>query len=86
MVEGAAPVPEAAASRWIHRLAAPAAIAACVMVFYWAPLTSSSASIQREAADLALPVAKVFLRSAFAPQITVLDSLCVVRLPATRQS
>jgi hypothetical protein len=56
MVERAAPVPGAAASRWIHRLAAPAAIAACVMVFYWVPMTSSSASIQWEAADVHYPL------------------------------
>jgi hypothetical protein len=56
MVERAAPVPGAAASRWIHRLAAPAAIAACVMVFYWVPMTSSSASIQWEAADVHYPM------------------------------
>ena len=34
----------------------------------------------------ALPDAEVSLRSAVAAQITVLDSLCDVRLPASRQS
>ncbi|MGA2721406.1 MAG: YfhO family protein [Bryobacteraceae bacterium] len=52
----AAPVPGAAASRGIHRLAVPAAIAACVMVFYWVSMTSSSASIQGEAADVHYPM------------------------------
>jgi hypothetical protein len=37
-------------------LAAPAAIALCVMVFYWVPMTSSSASIQWEAADVHYPM------------------------------
>ena len=58
MVERAAPVPGATASPRIHRLAAPAAIAACVMVFYWVPMTSSSASIQGEAADAHYPMQK----------------------------
>src|ERR1017187_5929393 len=56
MVEPAAPAPGAAATRGMHRLAAHAAIAACVMVFYWVPMTSSSASIQWEAADLHYPM------------------------------
>ena len=57
-MERAAPVPGAAASARIQRLAAPAAIAACVMVFYWVPMTSSSASIQWEAADAHYPMQK----------------------------
>ena len=56
MAERAAPVPETAASRWTRRLAAPAAIAVCVTVFYWVPMTSSSASIQWEAADVDYPM------------------------------
>ena len=56
MAERAAPVPGAAASRWIQGLAAPAAFAACVMFFYWVPMTSSSASIQWEAADVHYPM------------------------------
>jgi hypothetical protein len=56
MMESAAPAPGAAAPRRIYRLAAPAAIAACVMAFYWVPMTSSSASIQWEAADLHYPM------------------------------
>jgi len=56
MVELAAPAPGAAASRGMHRLAAPAAIAACVVVFYWVPMTSPSASIQGKAADVHYPM------------------------------
>ena len=56
MMEPPAPVPGAAGSRMIHRLAAPAAIAACVVLFYWMPMTSSSASIQWQAADIHYPM------------------------------
>src|SRR5262249_22444950 len=38
----------------------PALIAACVLLFYWAPLTSSSASIQWDAADMHYPLQKYF--------------------------
>jgi hypothetical protein len=37
-----------------------AAIAAAVLVFYWVPMTSSSASIQWDAADLHYPMQKYF--------------------------
>jgi hypothetical protein len=56
MLESAGPVPGVAAPRTVHRLAAPVAIAACVMVFYWVPMTSSSASIQWDAADVHYPM------------------------------
>ena len=39
MKESPAPVPGAVATHKINRLAAPAAIAACVALFYWAPMT-----------------------------------------------
>ena len=39
MKESPAPVPGAVATHKINRLAAPAAIAACVTLFYWAPMT-----------------------------------------------
>lgn len=39
---------------WIY----PAAIAACVLVFYWVPLTSSATSIQWDAADMHYPLQK----------------------------
>jgi len=56
MMGSAAPALGAAASRRTHRMAAPAAIALSVMVFYWVPMTSSSASIQWEAADVHYPM------------------------------
>jgi len=59
-MESSAPAPGAAASPRIHRLAAPAAIAACVMIFYWVPMTSPSASIQWEAADVHYPMQRYF--------------------------
>lgn len=43
-------------SRW----AAPALIAALVLVFYWIPLTSHNASIQWDAADLHYPFQQYF--------------------------
>jgi len=58
-----------ARSRW----AAPALIAALVLVFYWVPLVSESASIQWDAADLHYPFQKYFsdhLRSASLPSWT----------------
>jgi hypothetical protein len=39
---------------------APALIALCAMVFYWAPMTSRAASIQWDAADLHYPLQKYF--------------------------
>jgi hypothetical protein len=44
----------------MNRLAAPVALGACVMVFYWVPMTSSSASIQWDAADVHYPMQKYF--------------------------
>ena len=41
---------------WLY----PLAIFACVVLFYWIPLTSSSASIQWDAADLHYPLQKYF--------------------------
>ncbi len=38
----------------------PALIAVCVLVFYWVPMTSPSASIQWDAADLHYPLQKYF--------------------------
>ncbi len=38
----------------------PALIAVCVLVFYWTPLTSPSASIQWDAADMHYPLQKTF--------------------------
>jgi hypothetical protein len=67
MMESAAPVPEAAASPKIYRLVAPAVLAACVVVFYWVPMTSSSASIQWDAADLHYPMQK-YLSDRFSPR------------------
>ncbi len=40
--------------------AVPALIAALVLIFYWAPLTSANASIQWDAADLHYPMQKYF--------------------------
>jgi hypothetical protein len=40
--------------------AAPAAIAACAMVFYWVPMTLSSTSIQWDAADVHYPIQRYF--------------------------
>ena len=60
MKEPAAPVPEAVASHRMNRLAAPAAIAACVIAFYWVPMTSPSASIHGDAADVHYPIQKYF--------------------------
>jgi len=57
MKEPAAPVPGGAASRRIHRVAA---IAACVVFFYWAPMTSSSASIQGDTANVHYPMQRYF--------------------------
>jgi hypothetical protein len=51
----------------MNRLAAPAAIAACVVVFYWVPMTSSSASIQWEAADVHYPMQK-YVSDRFSPR------------------
>ena len=67
MKEPAGPVPGAAASQWMNRLAAPAAIAACVIVFYWVPMTSPSASIHGDAADLHYPMQK-YLSDRFSPR------------------
>jgi hypothetical protein len=39
---------------------APALIALCAILFYWAPMTSPSASIQWDAADLHYPLQKYF--------------------------
>jgi hypothetical protein len=39
---------------------APALIALCVLLFYWAPMTSPSASIQWDAADMHYPLQKYF--------------------------
>jgi len=86
MKEPAGPVPGAAASQWMNRLAAHAAIAACVIVFYWVPMTSPSASIHGDAADLHYPMQKYLSDRFFAPPISVLDSLPALRLPACGQS
>ena len=67
MKEPAAPVPGAVASQWMNRLAAPAAITACVIVFYWVPMTSPSASIHGDAADLHYPMQK-YLSDRFSPR------------------
>jgi hypothetical protein len=56
MKEPAAPVPGAVASHRMNRLAAPAAIAACVLVFYSVPMISPSASIHGDAADVHYPM------------------------------
>ncbi|MGA2268440.1 MAG: YfhO family protein [Bryobacteraceae bacterium] len=56
----AAPAPGAAAPRKIHRLATTMAIAACVAVFYWVPMASTSTSIQWDAADVHYPMQKYF--------------------------
>jgi hypothetical protein len=48
----------------------PALIALCVLVFYWVPMTSASASIQWDAADMHYPLQKYFsdhLRSGSLP-------------------
>ena len=60
MKVSAAPVPGAVAAHRMNRLAAPAAIAACVLVFYWVPMTSTSASIQWDAANVHYPMQKYF--------------------------
>jgi hypothetical protein len=67
MKEPAAPVPGAVASHRMNRLAAPAAIAACVIVFYWVPMTSPSASIQGDAADVYYPMQR-YLSDRFSPR------------------
>jgi hypothetical protein len=67
MKEPAAPAPGAAASHRKNPLAAPAAIAACVIVFYWVPMTSPSASIQGDAADVHYPMQK-YLSDRFSPR------------------
>ncbi len=67
MKEPAAPVPGAVASHRMNRLAAPAAIAACVIVFYWVPMTSPSASIQGDAADVHYPMQR-YLSDRFSPR------------------
>jgi hypothetical protein len=46
--------PERRARPWT----APAIVAALVLIFYWVPLTSSSASIQWDAADMHYPLQK----------------------------
>ncbi|MGA9626045.1 MAG: hypothetical protein WBQ65_16350, partial [Bryobacteraceae bacterium] len=54
-----APTPAAAPSRdmpWV----APALIALCAILFYWTPMTSPSASIQWDAADMHYPLQKYF--------------------------
>ena len=66
-IEAATP---ASASGRRSRWAAPALIAALVLVFYWVPLTSAAASIQWDAADLHYPFQKYFsdhIRSADLP-------------------
>ena len=70
MKESAAPVPApgTAVSRGLHRLAAPAALAACVLVFYWLPMTSSSASIQWAAADVHYPMQR-YVSDRFSPRL-----------------
>jgi len=68
----------AAASQWMNRLARPRD-AACVIVFYCA-MTSPSASIHGDAADLHYPMQK-YCPIGFRPPISVLDSLPALRLP-----
>ena len=52
--------PAAAPSRVLPVWVAPALIALCALLFYWAPLTSPSASIQWDAADMHYPLQKYF--------------------------
>ena len=57
---GEVPAPPAAPSGDIPGWVAPALIALCAIVFYWAPMTSPSASIQWDAADMHYPLQKYF--------------------------
>jgi len=52
--------PAAAPSREVPVWVAPALIALCAILFYWAPMTSPSASIQWDAADMHYPLQKYF--------------------------
>ena len=64
--EKPAPKPQRTTPAWVW----PAVIVACVGLFYWVPLTSSSASIQWDAADMHYPLQKYFsdhLRSGSLP-------------------
>jgi hypothetical protein len=51
---------EKPAARNLPAWAIPAMLAACVLVFYWTPLTSPTASIQWDAADLHYPLERYF--------------------------
>lgn len=54
------PAAVAAPARTLPAWTFPAVIFACVALFYWVPLTSSSASIQWDAADMHYPLQKYF--------------------------
>ena len=43
----------------------PVILAACVLTFYWIPMTSSSAGIQWDAADMHYPLQKYFADRVF---------------------
>ena len=55
-----APAPAAEPAREVPGWVAPALIALCAILFYWAPMTSPSASIQWDAADMHYPLQKYF--------------------------
>jgi hypothetical protein len=67
---GPKPQPKPPVERRARPWAAPALLVLLVLVFYWVPLTSSSASIQWDAADMHYPLQRYFsdhVRSASLP-------------------
>lgn len=62
-------VPDSALPRQIPAWAVPAAIAACLAVFYWVPITSPAASIQWDAGDMHYPLQKYFADRLFSGKL-----------------